>query len=86
MNAGQTPVEGELMVEVSDATLAAGLDRKYGGEVLTSLAKKLEGRTPEPGFTIQECYDLVNHKPSPEFEKIYKDVKGQLTELGLSFP
>jgi len=86
MNAGQTPVEGELMVEVSDATLAAGLDKKYGGEVLTSLAKKLEGRTPEPGFTIQECYDLVNHKPSPEFEKIYKDVKGQLTELGLSFP
>ena len=86
MNAGQTPLEGEFMVEVSDATLAAGLDRKTGSELLIKLTQKLEGRHPEPGFTIQECYDLVNHRPSPEFGKIYKQVKEQLTELGLVFP
>ncbi len=86
MNAGQTPLEGEFMVEVSDATLAAGLDRKKGSELLTKLTQKLEGRHPEPGFTIQECYDLVNHRPSPEYERIHKQVKEQLTELGLVFP
>ena len=86
MNAGQTPLEGEFMVEVSDATLAAGLDRKTGSELLIKLTQKLEGRHPEPGFTIQECYDLVNHRPSPEFGRIYKQVKEQLTELGLVFP
>ena len=86
MNAGQTPVEGEFMVEVSDATLAAGLNRQRGGELLAKLTQKLEGRHPEPGFTIQECYDLVNHRPSPEYEKIHKQVKEQLTELGLVFP
>jgi len=86
MNAGQTPLEGEFMVEVSDATLAAGLDRKRGGELLARLTQKLEGRQPEPGFTIQECYDLVNHRPSPEYGQIHKQVKEQLTELGLVFP
>jgi methylamine--corrinoid protein Co-methyltransferase len=86
MNAGQTPVEAEFMIEVSDATLAAGLDRQRGGELLTRLTQKLEGRHPEPGFTIQECYDLVNHRPSPEYERIHQQVKEQLTELGLVFP
>ena len=86
MNAGQTPVEAEFMVEVSDATLAAGLDRKQGGELLTKLTQKLEGKHPEPGFTIQECYDLVNHRPSPDYERIHQQVKEQLTELGLVFP
>lgn len=86
MNAGQTPVEAEFMVEVSDATLAAGLDRQRGGELLSRLTQKLEGRQPEPGFTIQECYDLVNHRPSPDYERIHQQVKEQLTELGLVFP
>jgi len=86
MNAGQTPLEGEFMIEVSDATLAAGLDRQRGGELLEKLTKKLAGRHPEPGFAIQECYDLVNHKPSPDYERIHQQVKEQLTELGLVFP
>lgn len=86
MNAGQTPLEGEFMVEVSDATLAAGLDRQRGGELLVKLTQKLADRHPEPGFSIQECYDLVNHRPSPEYERIHQQVKEQLIELGLAFP
>ena len=85
MNAGQTPVEGELMVEVSDATIAAGIDRQKGGDLLAKLARKLEDRHPEPGFSIQECYDLINHRPNPEFEKIHQQVKEYLASLGLVF-
>ena len=85
MNAGQTPLEGELMLEVSDATLAVGIDRERGSEILTTLAEQLRGRPPEPGFPIQECYDLVNHHPKPNYEKIYYKVKDKLTSLGLAF-
>jgi methylamine---corrinoid protein Co-methyltransferase len=83
MNAGQTPVECNLMIEVSDAVLAANLNRQKGDELLTRLRQKLDGRHPEPGFPIQECYDLVYDRPKPEYEKIYIQVKEQLASMGL---
>ncbi|MDP2953191.1 MAG: monomethylamine:corrinoid methyltransferase, partial [Chloroflexota bacterium] len=85
MNAGQTPLEAEFMVEVSDATLRAGLDRQRAGDILLKLTETLKGRQPEPGKPIQEIYDLVNHRPKPEFERVYREVKEQLVALGLEF-
>ncbi|MHB1413702.1 MAG: monomethylamine:corrinoid methyltransferase [Chloroflexota bacterium] len=85
MNAGQTPLEAEWMLEVSDATLRAGLDRAKAGDVLWKINERLNGRQPEPGFTIQECYDLVRHRPSREYHEIYLGVKEYLAELGLAF-
>ena len=85
MNAGQTPLEGEFMVEVSDATLAAGIGKEWGSEILTQLARQLKDKHPEPGMSIQQCYDLVNHRPTPEYEKIHLKVKEQLASLGLVF-
>jgi len=85
MNAGQTPVEAEFMVEVADATMRAGMDRGRASEVLTNLAEELKKRQPEPGYTIGECYDLINHKPKPEFLNAYLKVKDRLSKLGLEF-
>lgn len=85
MNAGQTPLEAEWMVEVSDATLKAGLRREEAGEILRKMAEILKDRTPAKGKTIQECYDLVKHKPSEEYQAIYRKVKQELAELGLEF-
>jgi hypothetical protein len=85
MNAGQTPVEPEFMIEVSDATLNAKLKRKEAGEILHKLAAKLKGKDPEEGQTIHQCYDLLKHKPSPEYQGIINDVKHELTDLGLEF-
>ena len=85
INAGQTPLEAEWMLEVADATQRAGLTRETAGEILWKLAKKLEDRQPEPGFPITECYDLVHHRPSPEYERIYKETKEELASLGLCF-
>jgi len=85
MNAGQTPLEAEWMVEVSDATINAGLTRKNSGDILGTLAKRLHGKKPAPGKTIQECYDLVKHKPSKEYLEIYQNVKKELADLGLKF-
>mgnify|MGYP005854013219 FL=1 len=85
MNAGQTPLEAEFMVEVADATMRAGLDRGRASEVLAKLAEELKSRQPEPGYTIQECYDLVEHKPKPDFQRAYMKVKDDLSRLGLDF-
>jgi methylamine---corrinoid protein Co-methyltransferase len=85
MNAGQTPLEAEWMVEVADATLRARLDRESAGRICRALADKLKGRQPEPGHTIQECYDLLHHRPLPAYERIYGQLKGELAALGLDF-
>ena len=86
MNAGQTPLEAEWMLEVADATQRAGLTRATATPLLWTLAEKLQGRVPEEGFPIQECYDLVHHRPSPAYERIYLEVKADLARLGLAFP
>jgi len=85
MNAGQTPVEAEFMAEVSDATLRAGIDRDRAADVLQPLIETVASRDPEPGMAIEECYDLVNHRPLPEFQATYDKVKEQLAALGLMF-
>ena len=85
MNAGQTPLEAEWMLEVSDATIRAGMDRAEAGEVLWKIAERLKGRQPEQGYTIQECYDLVHHRPSAEYYDIYLRTKEFLAGLGLEF-
>jgi len=85
MNAGQTPVQPELMIEVADAVIRAGMGRDGAAETLGSLARQLEGRDTERGYTIQECYDLVNHKPNSDFLQIYLKVKDYLHTLGLDF-
>ena len=85
MNTGQTPLEGEFMVEISDAVLASGIDRDKANDMLSKLAELLKEREPEPGLPIQECYDLVYHRPKPELEKAYSTVKDKISSLGLDF-
>jgi methylamine---corrinoid protein Co-methyltransferase len=85
MNAGQTPLEAEWMLEVSDATIRAGMDRGRAGEALWKIAEKLKDRKPEPGYTIQQCYDLVRHRPSKEYHDIYLRTKEFLASIGLEF-
>lgn len=85
MNAGQTPFEAEWMIEVSDAVIKAGLKRSEANMILNSIAIKIEDKKPVRGKTIQDCYDLVKHKPSREYEEIYRRVKNYLAEQGLIF-
>ena len=85
INAGQTPLEAEWMLEVSDAAIRAGLNHDSAGEILWRIAEKLGGRQPEPGLPIQECYDLVRHEPLPNYRQVYQKVKEELSALGLTF-
>ncbi len=65
--------------------MRAGFDRGRASDVLSKLAEKLSACKPEPGYAIQECYDLLNHKPHPDFADAYKKVKDELSKLGLEF-
>ena len=82
-NRGQTPFEAEWMIEVSDAVIKQGLDRKGANELLTKLAKTFEGKKPQEGYEITECYDLVHHRPNSAYERVYASIKKQISEMGL---
>ncbi len=82
-NHGQTPLDAEWMIEVSDAVIEQGYDRSGADELMAEISKRFEGQQPAAGFDITECYDLVRHKPRPEFERAYSAVKNQLKEFGL---
>jgi hypothetical protein len=82
-NHGQTPLEAEWMIEVSDAVIEQGFDRQGANELLERIAGGLENEKPAEGYDIKECYDLINHKPLPEYQKAYDNAKEELYDMGL---
>ncbi len=83
MNAGQTPLETELAVQVVRAGQKAGLDRRTANPVLDKLAAMVNGKPPEPAQDIREIYDLVHHQPLPAYAEKYERIKEELAKLGL---
>lgn len=84
-NHGQTPLEAEWMIEVSDAVIDNEFDRQGADELLGKIAQRLDGEKPAEGYDITECYDLIHHRPVPEYQQAYVDVKKELTDMGLTF-
>ena len=82
-NNGQTPFEAEWMIEVSDRIVELGWDRNAVNGFLAKLAKAFEGKTPQTGYGITDCYDLIRHKPKPVYEEAIQLARKQLTEMGL---
>jgi methylamine--corrinoid protein Co-methyltransferase len=84
-NLGQTPLEAEWLIEVSDAVIKSGLNARGKAAIIIEgiIREKLAGRVPERGKTIVECYDLVKHQPTQEYRELYERVKRELAELGL---
>ena len=83
-NYGQTPLEAEWMIEVSDAVIDQGFDRQGADALLAKLAERFGGGKPAEGYAITECYDLINHKPLSDYQQLYTRVKKTLTEMGLN--
>jgi len=86
-NEGQSPLEIEWSIEVSDATLRAGMGLKDVAEVMKTVNKRVEG-LPIPRVkkkTITEVYDLIKHRPSREYQEVYEKVKKEYADLGLEF-
>ncbi|MBA7643931.1 hypothetical protein ES703_51665 [subsurface metagenome] len=86
MNASQSPLDAEFSYEVATAVMRAGLTRDTASDLVLKIGEKLKGRATEaPYHDIREFYDLVHHRPLPEYEKVYLKVKEEIASLGLSF-
>jgi len=86
MNASQSPLDAEWLYEVAHAVMRSNLDRQSAGDLVLKVKEKLKGKGPEaPYYDIREFYDMVRHKPLPDYEKAYLKVKEEMSALGLSF-
>ncbi|MBW1961456.1 MAG: monomethylamine:corrinoid methyltransferase [Deltaproteobacteria bacterium] len=83
-NCGQTPLEAQWIIEVSDAVISQEFDRQGADELLGKIGKQLENKSPADGYSITECYDLIHHRPLPEYRKVYQNVKKILSNVGLN--
>ena len=84
-NASQTPLQAEWVYEVASAAMRTGLNRGSASDLARKIGQRLEGRTIEAPVPIAQCYDLVHHRPLPDYEKTYLNAKEELSSLGLSF-
>jgi hypothetical protein len=84
VNHGQTPLEAEWMIEVSDAVIEQGFDREAGNDLLGLIAARFENQKPAEGYDIGECYDLVRHQPKEAYRQSYNRVKAELRKMGLT--
>jgi methylamine--corrinoid protein Co-methyltransferase len=83
INHGQTPLEAEWMIEIADAVIEQEFGREAANLLLSNITKLLENKKPQEGYSITECYDLIHHRPNPDYEKVYNNVKNQFKTLGL---
>jgi hypothetical protein len=86
VNASQSPLDAEWGYEVANAVMKAGLDKQSAGDLLLKISEKLKGREIEtPYYDTREFYDMVHHKPLPNYERAYLNVKEEISALGLQF-
>jgi methylamine--corrinoid protein Co-methyltransferase len=84
-----TGLEVRLMGEVGHAVAKQGMSLEQADVVIAKLLEKYEHvfklKDGNPGVRFDSAYDLKTLKPVPEWENMYKEVKSNLTKLGLSF-
>jgi methylamine---corrinoid protein Co-methyltransferase len=86
MNASQSPLDAEWSYEVAEAVMKSGLDRNGAGNLIRKIFGELKDKpVVAPYDDIREFYDLVHHKPLPDFEKAYLKVKEKVSSFGLNF-
>ena len=78
-----TPMECWWCGEVFKS--CAGMTRKQANEIAKQVLPKYEEqlKNPPKGKSILECFDLKEMKPSPEYQKLYLDVRRELMDLGM---
>lgn len=80
-----TPMETRFGIEMVKA--ASRLDRREANELVLKLLEMYESRIPDApeGDRYQDCYDAEMAKPGKDYLRLYDEVKGELTDLGIPF-
>jgi methylamine---corrinoid protein Co-methyltransferase len=83
-----TGLEARWMGEIGRAVTRQGLDLEQANHLVLSLLKKYEPVFQQadgnPGVSFDRAYDLVTLKPTQEWERIYREVKTEVCQMGLS--
>ncbi len=80
----QSPLEIRFAGEVYKA--AAGMSRAQANEIARRFIPLYEDelRKPPDGSKFQECYDVDRLRPTPEWQRMYDEVREELAALGLA--
>lgn len=80
-----SPLEFRLSCEVAHAI--AGIRRENANDIVKELLVKYEDKIQNPplGKSFTECMDVELLKPTEEWLDMYKKVKRELEDLGISF-
>jgi methylamine---corrinoid protein Co-methyltransferase len=78
-----TPLEHQWGGEVYKA--AAGMTREHANEIARRFIPKYEAELKDKpnGKSIKECYDLKRLVPTPEWQRMYDEVREESVEAGL---
>jgi methylamine--corrinoid protein Co-methyltransferase len=78
-----TPMEAWWCGEVFKS--CAGMSRKDANEVAKKILPKYEDQLSNPpnGQSVLDCFDLKEMRPSPEYLKLYQDIRKELIDLGM---
>jgi methylamine--corrinoid protein Co-methyltransferase len=83
-------LEGRLMAEVGRYMARSGMSLREGNRMVLQLLPKYEHifDLPEgnPGFPLDEAYDLETLKPVPAWQEMFQEVKDELRDMGLDLP
>jgi hypothetical protein len=82
---GYTPMEALFGVEMAEA--AARMTRAEANPVVISLLGKYESQLDNPpsGGTYQDCFDVETGRPRDAYQRLYDEIKEELTGLGIRF-
>ena len=80
-----TPLESRWMGEVCKG--AVGMSRAQADVLVKYLLDKYENNLKDApaGQTFEALYDQEKLEPTPEYQRLYDEVKAELRELGLQF-
>lgn len=82
-----TGLEVRLMGEVGKAVTRQGLRRGEANDIVLRLLEKyehiLDAPGGNPGKRFDEAYDLKTLEPVPEWDAMYREVRAELSEMGI---
>jgi methylamine--corrinoid protein Co-methyltransferase len=80
-----TGLEVRCMAKLGQATSRESIKLNDANDLVKKIIVKYEDKFQNPplGKTFQECYDLRNIEPTPEWMSIYRGVTKELVDLGI---
>jgi hypothetical protein len=83
-----TPMEARMACETGLAAVNSKLKRSDVNEIVKKVLPKYENRLDKAplGKTFPECYDVKTVTPTKEYVELYRRIRKEFEDLGLTYP